>query len=140
MLGVDTELSLHRLHVEPSCRPVKQKKRNFSDEKNLAIQKEAEELVKANAIRELQFPEWIANVVMVKKYNNKWRMCTEFTNLNKACPKDYYPLLCLERLVDGSAGHKVFEFLDASRGYHQILLHDDDQEKVAFVTEYGLYY
>ncbi|GAA0172198.1 hypothetical protein LIER_41299 [Lithospermum erythrorhizon] len=66
-------------------------------------------------------------------------MCTDFTNLNKACPKDYYPLPCLGRLVDGSAGHEVFDFLDASRGYHQILLHDEDQEKTAFITEYGLY-
>ncbi|GAA0158536.1 hypothetical protein LIER_15534 [Lithospermum erythrorhizon] len=66
-------------------------------------------------------------------------MCTDFTNLNKACPKDYYPLPCLGRLVDGSAGHDVFDFLDASRGYHQVFLHQDDKEKTAFITEYGLY-
>ncbi|GAA0171154.1 hypothetical protein LIER_41092 [Lithospermum erythrorhizon] len=59
-------------------------------------------------------------------------MCTDFTNLNKACPKDYYPLPCLGRLVDGSVGHEVFDFLDASSGYHQILLNDDDQEKNGF--------
>ncbi|GAA0172049.1 hypothetical protein LIER_41269 [Lithospermum erythrorhizon] len=78
-------------------------------------------------------------MVMVKKPKNKWRMCTEFTNLNKACPKDYYPLPCLGILIDGTAGHEVFHFLDASRGYHQILLDEEDQEKMAFVTEYGLY-
>ncbi|GAA0141285.1 hypothetical protein LIER_02462 [Lithospermum erythrorhizon] len=66
-------------------------------------------------------------------------MCANFTNWNNACLKDYYPLPCLGRLVDGSAGHEVFDFLDASRGYHQILLHDDEQEKTAFITEYGLY-
>ncbi|GAA0158805.1 hypothetical protein LIER_15740 [Lithospermum erythrorhizon] len=66
-------------------------------------------------------------------------MCTDFTNLNKACPKDNYSLPCLGRLVDGSAGHEVFDLLDASRGYHQILLDTDDQEKTAFITEYDLY-
>ncbi|GAA0154463.1 hypothetical protein LIER_12435 [Lithospermum erythrorhizon] len=84
----------------------------------MAIREEVEELIKARATRELQFPEWIANVVIVKKSNGKWRMCTDFTNLNKAYAKDYYPLPCLGRLVDGSAGHEVFDFLDASRGYH----------------------
>ncbi|GAA0177055.1 hypothetical protein LIER_42125 [Lithospermum erythrorhizon] len=63
---------------------------------------------KARAILELQFPEWIANVVLVKKPNNKWRMYTDFTSLNKACPKDFYPLPYLGRLVDGTAGHEIF--------------------------------
>ncbi|GAA0141780.1 hypothetical protein LIER_35460 [Lithospermum erythrorhizon] len=111
MPGVDPDIAPHRLLVDPSFR----------------------------LIKELQFPEWISNVVMVKKSNNKSRMCTDSTNLNKACPKDYYPLPCLRRLVDSSAGYEVFDFLDASRGYHQILLHDDDQEKTMFITEYGLY-
>ncbi|GAA0169264.1 hypothetical protein LIER_23788 [Lithospermum erythrorhizon] len=66
-------------------------------------------------------------------------MCTDFMNLNKTRPRDYYPLPCLGRLVDGSAGHEVFDFLNASLGYHQILLEGEDQEKTAFITEYGLY-
>ncbi|GAA0163055.1 hypothetical protein LIER_19020 [Lithospermum erythrorhizon] len=136
---VDPEISLHNLHLDPSYKPVKQKKRNFSEEKNLAIREEVDELIKAGAIRELEFLEWIANVVMVKKSNVKWRMCKGFTNLNKACPKDYYPLPCLGRLVYRSAGHKVFDFLDASRGYHQIVLLGEDQEKMPFITEYRLY-
>ncbi|GAA0141328.1 hypothetical protein LIER_02495 [Lithospermum erythrorhizon] len=107
--------------------------------KNLSIREEVDELMKAGAIQELQFPEWITNVVMVKKSNGKWRMCTDFMNLNKACPKDYYPLPCLGRLVDGSAVHQVLDFLDASRGYHQILLEGEDQEKTASIIEYGLY-
>ena len=76
---------------------------------------------------------------MVKKGNSEWRMCTDFTSLNKACPKDFYPLPCLNRLVDGSAGYEMFDFLDAFRGYHQIFLDDPDQPKTAFITEYGLY-
>ncbi|GAA0146472.1 hypothetical protein LIER_36326 [Lithospermum erythrorhizon] len=87
MPGVDPDITLYRLHVDPSFRPIKQKKRNFSDEKNLAIQKEVGDLIMSHAIREMKFPEWISNVVMVKKSNNKWRMYTDITNLNKACPK-----------------------------------------------------
>ncbi|GAA0143823.1 hypothetical protein LIER_04417 [Lithospermum erythrorhizon] len=66
-------------------------------------------------------------------------MCTNFTSLNKACLKDFYPLPCLERLVDGSVDHKVFDFIDASLGYHQIKMCFENEKKTAFITEYGLY-
>ncbi|GAA0184006.1 hypothetical protein LIER_31320 [Lithospermum erythrorhizon] len=139
MPGIDISVALHKLHVDFMYVPIKQKKRTFNDEKNQAVRAKVELLLKANAIHELQFPKWIANVVLVKKPNGTWRMCTDFTNLNKACPKDFYPLPCLGRLVDGSAGHKVFDFMDASRGYHQIKMYSKDEEKTDFITEYGLY-
>ncbi|GAA0146202.1 hypothetical protein LIER_06213 [Lithospermum erythrorhizon] len=66
-------------------------------------------------------------------------MCTNFTSLNKVCPKDFYHLPCLARLVDGSAGHEVFDFMDDSRGYHQIKMYPEDEEKNSFITEYVLY-
>ncbi|GAA0185102.1 hypothetical protein LIER_32390 [Lithospermum erythrorhizon] len=66
-------------------------------------------------------------------------MCTDFTSLNKACPKDFYPLPCLGRLVDRSTGHEVFDFMDASREYHQIRMLPEDEEKTVFITEYCLY-
>ncbi|GAA0186492.1 hypothetical protein LIER_33779 [Lithospermum erythrorhizon] len=96
MLGVDPKISLHKFHLDPSYKLVKQKNRNFSEEKNLTIRGEVDELIKAGAIREFQFLEWISNVVMVKKSNEKWRMCTYFTNLNKACRNDYYPYIVWE--------------------------------------------
>ncbi|GAA0158559.1 hypothetical protein LIER_38682 [Lithospermum erythrorhizon] len=141
MPGVDPDVALHCLHVDPLFHPlfhpIKQRKRTFSEEKNMTIREEIANLLRA--IRELQFPSWIANVVLVRESNNKWRMCTDFTNLNKACPKDFYPLPCLGRLVDSSAGHEIFDFMDASRGYHQICMLHKDEEKKAFITEYGLY-
>ncbi|GAA0152819.1 hypothetical protein LIER_43197 [Lithospermum erythrorhizon] len=106
---VDLEVVMHRLHVDSMFVPIKQRKRTFSNEKNMAIRVEVGALLKAQAIRELQFSEWIANVVLVKKVNKKWRICTDFTCLNKACPKDFYPLPCLGRLVDGNTGHEVFQ-------------------------------
>ncbi|GAA0166382.1 hypothetical protein LIER_21546 [Lithospermum erythrorhizon] len=95
MPGIDPTVALHKLYVDPDAHPMKQNKRLFNDEKNIAIREEVQALLRAQAIRELKFPAWVANVVVVKKPNGKWRMCTDFTNLNKACPKDFYPLPCL---------------------------------------------
>ncbi|GAA0145783.1 hypothetical protein LIER_36188 [Lithospermum erythrorhizon] len=72
MPGVDPDVALHRLHVDPLFHPIKQRKRTFNEEKNLAIREEVANLLKAGAIPELQFPSWIATVVLVKKPNNKW--------------------------------------------------------------------
>ena len=70
-------------------------------------------LTTAQFIREVYYPDWLANVVMVKKANGKWRMCVDFTDLNKACPKDSYPLPCIDQLVDSIAGHQLLSFIDA---------------------------
>jgi len=77
---------------------------------------------------------------MVKKSNGKWRMCIDFTDLNKDCPKDSFPLLRIDQLVDSTTGHKFLSFMDAFSGYHKILMDKDDREKSSFVTSQGLYY
>ena len=76
---------------------------------------------------------------MAKKSNGKWRMCVDFTDLNKACSKDSFPLLRIDQLIDLTAGHKLLSFMDAFSGYNQILMDEDDQEKTSFVTRQGLY-
>ena len=76
---------------------------------------------------------------MVKKKNGKWRVCVDFTDLNKACPKDSFPMPKIDQLVDSAAGHERMSFLDAYSGYHQIPLFGLDQEATAFVTTLGLY-
>ena len=90
-------------------------------------------------IREIQYPEWLANVVLVKKANGKWRMCVDFTDLNKACPKDSYPLSSIDALVDSASGCKMLSFLDAFFGYNQIKMHPRDECKIAFMTELSCY-
>ena len=100
---------------------------------------EVNKLLTANFIREVHYPEWLANVVMVKKANGKWRMCIDFTDLNQACPKDSFPLPRIDQLVDSTAGHKLLTFMDAFSDYNQILMAEEDQEKIAFVTSQGLY-
>ena len=101
---------------------------------------EMSKLLAANFIREVHYPKWLANVVMVKKANRKWRMCVDFTDLNQACPKDSFPLPRIDQLVDLTAKHKLLTFMDAFFGYNQILMAEEDQEKTAFVTSQGLYY
>ena len=76
-------------------------------------------LLAADFIRKVYYPDWLANVVLVKKVNGKWRMCVDFTNLNKACPKDSFPLLIIDQLVDSMVGHKLLTFMDAFSGYNQ---------------------
>ncbi|XP_068504433.1 uncharacterized protein [Phaseolus vulgaris] len=84
---------------------------------------------------EIQYPEWLANVVLVKKVNGKWRICIDFTDLNKACPKDSYPLPSINALVDSASGCKMLSFLDAFSGYNRIKMHPRDESKTAFMTE-----
>ena len=76
---------------------------------------------------------------MVKKANGKWRMCIDFTDLNRACLKDNYPFPRIDALVDSTAGHKLLSFMDAFSGYNQIRMEEMDQEKNSFVTNRGLF-
>ena len=93
----------------------------------------------AKFIREVYYLDWLANMVMVKKANGKWRMCVNFIDLNKACPKDSYPLPRIDQLVDLIAGHKLLSFMDAFSGYNQIRMDEVDQEKTSFITSQDLF-
>ena len=86
------------------------------------------------------YPQWLANTVVVKKKTGKWRVCVDFTDLNKACPKDPFPMPRIDQLVDATVGHPQMSFLDAFQGYHQIPLALDDQEKTVFITPIGNYH
>ncbi|KAK0594133.1 hypothetical protein LWI29_002243 [Acer saccharum] len=117
-----------------------QKRRSFNPERSAAIKEEVSKLLAAGSIREVKYPEWVANVVLVKKKNNQWRMCVDFTDLNKACPKDSFPLPRIDQLVDATAGHETLSFMDAYSGYNQIKMHRPDEEKTAFTTDQGYCY
>ena len=96
-------------------------------------------LLLAGFIWEVYYPDWLANVILVKKANGKWRMCVDFTNLNKACLKDSFPLPRIDQLMDSTTGHKLLTFMDAFSRYNQIKMAEEDQEKTAFITSQGLY-
>ena len=120
MPRIDLSIMVHRLNVLPSFPPIQQKKRVFAPERDRTIVEEVHKLQEVSFIREVYYPDWLANVVMVKKANGKWRMCMDFTDLNKACPKDSYPLSRVDKLVDSTARHQLLSFMDAFSGYNQI--------------------
>ena len=113
MGGVDPAVITHRLNVDPSFKSVKQKRRIFAPERQKSINEEVGKLLQAKTIREVEYPEWLANVVLVKKANGKWRLCIDFTNINRACSKDSFPLPRIDLIVDATAGHELLSFMDA---------------------------
>ena len=139
MPGIDPSVITYRLNMYSSFKPVLQKKRVFAPEWDKAIKEEVQKLTVVKFIREVYYSNWLANVVMVKKANGKWRMCVDFTDLNKTYSKDSYPLPRIDQLVDSTAGHKLLSFMDAFLGYNQIRMDEVDQEKTSFITSQGLF-
>uniref|UniRef100_A0A2N9IDL4 Uncharacterized protein n=1 Tax=Fagus sylvatica TaxID=28930 RepID=A0A2N9IDL4_FAGSY len=137
--GVDPAFACHSLNVDPLIRPVVQKGRRISPFHQETVCEEVNRLVEARAIREILYPTWLSNTVVVKKKNGKWRVCIDFTDLNKACPKDPFPLPKIDQLVDATSGHQRMSFLDAFQGYHQIAMNLVDEEKTAFITPRGIF-
>lgn len=115
---MDPTIMSLQLSIDPTAKPIKQKKMYFALERNRAIIEEVYKLLHADFIWEVHYPDWLANVVMVKKSNGKWRMCVDFTDLNKACPKDSFSLPWIDLLVDSTTGHKLLSFMDAFSGYN----------------------
>ena len=111
--GVDLNFICHHLNVNPSVNPKKQPPRCSSKGHSDAVKDEVTMLKQVEAIKEVFYLEWLANTVMVKKKIGKWRVCVNFTDLNKACPKDHFPLPRIDQLVDATIGHPRMSFLDA---------------------------
>ena len=123
---VDPEFIVHKLNMDPSFPLKKQKPRRSAKEHIEVVKSEVQRLKEAGAIREIFFPKWLANTVVVNKKNGKWRVCVDFTDLNRACLKDPFPMLKINQLVDATYGHPRMSFLDAFQGYHQITLALED--------------
>jgi hypothetical protein len=136
MPGVPRELAEHSLHVWPDAKPVKQPLWCFVEEKRKAIGEEIAWLLTIGFIMEVFYQDWLANPVLVLKNNNTWRMCNDYTSLNKACPKDPFVLQCIDQVIDSTAGSDLLSFLDAYSGYHQIPLYEPDQIKTSFIGPY----
>ena len=139
MPGIPREVAEHTLNIKSGSKPVKQRLRRFDEEKRKAIGEEIAKLLAVGFIKEVQHLEWLANPVLVRKKNGKWRMCVDYTSLNKACPKDPFLLPRIDRVVDLTAGSKSLCFLDAYSGYHQIKLKESDQLATAFITPFGCF-
>ncbi|XP_071932963.1 uncharacterized protein [Coffea arabica] len=138
MPGISTDLAVHHLNVDPRFKSVKQKKRSFVPKRNGVIKKEVGQLLESKIILEVYYSTWLANPVLVKKEDKFWRMCVDFTDLNKSCPKNCFPLPRIDRLVDFVVGFDVLYFLDAFKRYHQIEMAEKDREKTLSSLRRGL--
>jgi hypothetical protein len=139
MLKVPRELIEHSLDVSKTAKPIKQKLRRFARDKKEAIRVEGNWLLATGFIKEVYHSEWLANLVLIRKKNNEWMMCVDYTDLNKHCPKDPFGLHCIDEVVDSTASCELLSFLDCYSGYHQISLREEDQIKTSFITSFGAY-
>jgi hypothetical protein len=139
MHGVPRELAEHTLEVNKTARSIKQKLRRFAKDRKQAIEVEVCKLLAAGFIRECKHPVCLANPVLVPKKNGGLRMCIDYTDLNKHCSKDPFPLPCIDQVVDSTAGSVLLYFLDNYSGYHQIDLNPDDEDKTAFIMPHDIY-
>jgi ribonuclease HI len=139
MSGIPRDVAEHSLDIRARSRPVKQTLRRFDEEKRRAIGEEIHKLLMAGFIKEVFHPEWLANPVLIRKKDGKWRMCVDYTGLNKACLKVPYPLPRIDQIVDSTAGCETLSFLDAYSGYHQIKMKESDQLATSFITPFGMY-
>ncbi|GJS55092.1 reverse transcriptase domain-containing protein [Tanacetum coccineum] len=135
--GVPRRLMRHALNFNNFIPSVAQKQRVLGTEKSRVVTREVEEWVKARIVRPVKYPTWISNPVLVLKVDDTWRMCIDFKNLNTACPKDYYPLPEIDLKIEAVIGHPFKCFLDAYKGYHQIQMSKEDEEKTAFYPDQG---
>nr|CAN65306.1 hypothetical protein VITISV_042320 [Vitis vinifera] len=129
MKGIHPSISSHRLN----------RVRRFHPDRQKIIRDEIDKLLEAGFIREMEYPDWLANVVVVPKKEGKWRVCVDYTNLNNACPKDNFPLPRIDHIVDSTARQGMLSFLDAFSRYHQIPMAPANEENTAFITPHGLY-
>ncbi|KAM1159863.1 hypothetical protein ACFX19_033554 [Malus domestica] len=127
MPGISPDIICHHLSIDPKTKPVKQKRRSYDVERYEAMKAEVEKLKDICFVREVNYPTWVANVVLVKKNPTKeslllqrvlWRMCVDYTDLNKGCLKDSFPLPLIDRLIDSTAGCELLSFMDAYSGYN----------------------
>ncbi|GKA58147.1 reverse transcriptase domain-containing protein [Tanacetum coccineum] len=139
MTGIPRSIAKHRLNINEGCQSIRQKRRGQAPDRNNAIQEEVAKLVEAEIMREVHYHDWLSNPVMVKKHDGNWRMCVDFMDLNKSCLKDCYPLPEIDWKVESLCGYPFKCFLDAYKGYHQIQMVEEDEEKTAFHTSQGIF-
>jgi hypothetical protein len=140
MPGIPREMIEHKLGIDSAFKPIKQKERRYTSERREAIRLEVNKLLEAGFIRPVDYLIWLANPVLVEKPDGSWRMCIDYTSLNKACPKDEYLLPRICQIVDSTTSCELLSFLDAYSDYHQISLAVDDEEKTAFITPFWIFY
>jgi hypothetical protein len=139
MPRVPRELIEHEIHLDPTTNPIKQRLHCFAQDKKDLIKREIAGLLDASFINEVYHPDWLANTVLVPTMNKNWRMCVDYTNLNKACKKDTFSLPRIDQVVYSMTNCSLLSFLDCYSGYHHIPLKVEDQIKTSFITPFGAF-
>jgi hypothetical protein len=137
MPGIPREVVDHALKIRPGSKPIKQRLCRFDVEKCRAIGEEIAKLLVTEFIKEVYHPEWLANPILVRKKSGKWIICVDYMGLNKACPKDQFPLPRIDQVVNSTSGCETLYFLDAYFRYHQIAMKESDQLTTSFITLFG---
>ncbi|XP_019189259.1 PREDICTED: uncharacterized protein LOC109183658 [Ipomoea nil] len=138
MTGIDRAIVCHHLAVNLDAKPVKQKTRHLSTDRREFIREEVKKMASISHIRPAICPDWVANIVLVPMPPS-WQMCIDFTDLNKACPLDPYPLLSIHQMVDVTIGAELMSFMDAFKSYHQVMMAQEDESKTSFIKPDSLY-
>jgi hypothetical protein len=139
MPGIDPSIVIHEIKTYPDAKPVRQKLRPVHPKKLVAIKAEVEKLLKSGFIYPVPLTEWVSNLVPVAKKQGTIRVCVDYRDLNKACPKDNYPTPFIDQIIDNCAGSVVFSFMDGFSGYNQIEILPADQHKTAFICPWGTF-
>ena len=134
MPSLDTDIVVHRLPLREECAPVKQKLRKVKPEMLLKMKEEVKKELDAGFLEVSKYPQWVANIVLVPKKDDKVQMCVDYRDLNRASPKDNFSLPHIDTLVDNTAKHSLFSFMDGFSGYNQIKMALKDMEKTTFLT------
>jgi len=139
MSRLDPSIVVHYLTIDPKAKPVKQKLRKMHPQIALLVKVEIQKLLDAKFIKPIDYPEWVSNIVPMVKPNGGICMCSNFKDLNKACPKDDFPLPNIDLIVDLTVGHEMLSLMDGFSGYNQIMIVEEDQHKITFTCPWGTY-
>ena len=139
MPGIDPSIVVHEIKTYPTAKLVRKKLRQVHPQNAIAIKAEIEKLFKAGFIYPIPLTEWVSNVVPVNKKKGTIRVCIDFRDLNKACPKDNFPTPHIDQIIDNYVGSVIFLFMDGFSSYNQIDILPFDQHKMEFIFPWGTF-
>jgi hypothetical protein len=137
--GIDPSIIEHLINTWPDITLVHQKQRLLHLSKAVAIKAEIDKLRVAGFIYPIAYTSWVSNPVLINKKKGTIYVCTDFHDLNHACPKENFPTPFIDQIIDDCAGHEALSFMDGFSGYNQIQIHPFDQYKTAFTTPWGTF-
>jgi hypothetical protein len=139
MPSIDPRIVVHEIKTYTGAKPVRQKLRQIHPKKAAAIKVEVEKLLRAGFIYLVPLTEWVLNIVPIAKKQGTIRVCVDYRDLNKACPKDNYSTPFIDQIIDDCARCEIFSFMDGLSGYNQIDILPQDQHEMTFICSLGTF-